>query len=199
MKQRLKKTHNSTLRIIGGKWRGRKITFADNSALRPTGDRIRETLFNWLGGLVDAPTCLDLYAGSGALSLEALSRGASQVTLIDRDEQTVRALQENFAGLVDRPDQYRIHQATARDWLATCEQGFDLIFLDPPFDSSELEEVCRIIHQRNIARHLIYIESRAEIEALPGGWTIYRRKQAGAVNYCLCQISQATHPAVEIP
>ncbi len=178
------------LRIIGGKWRGRKISFAasKDDDIRPTPGRVRETLFSWLGDFGSASRCLDLYAGSGALSLEALSRGACHVTLIESDTKIARALRDTFTHLCDDASLYQIHKTTAKEWLVACEESYDLIFLDPPFASAELKEVCQMIDKRNLAKGFIYIEAATAMKAqtLPEGWSIYRQKQAGGVHYCLC-------------
>ncbi len=180
---------NHSLRIIGGKWRSRKISFAaDTDDLRPTPDRVRETLFNWLGEHLPAARCLDLYAGSGILSLEALSRGACQVTLIENNPKIAHALRDTFAQLCDDASLYQIHKTSAKEWLTVCDTTYELIFLDPPFASTDLEAVCQMIDKRKLARGFIYIESatRVNVQTLPPGWSIYRQKQAGGVHYCLC-------------
>ena len=179
---------NHSLRIIGGKWRSRKISFAtDTDDIRPTPDRVRETLFNWLKDYLPAAACLDLYAGSGILSLEALSRGACQVTLIENNPKIAHALRDTFALVCDDASLYQIHKTSAKEWLSVCDATYELIFLDPPFASPDLEAVCQIINTRKLARGFIYIESatRMKAQTLPQGWSVYRQKQAGGVHYCL--------------
>ncbi len=181
-----------TLRIIGGNWRGRKVSFANQEAVRPTPSRVRETLFNWLQGYVPDTRCLELYAGSGILSIEALSRGASEVVLLDKSEEVVSHLSRQFKDFQVPDQQYQLINEPALSWLAKASgQGFDLIFLDPPFACSEFEPILNDIAAKNLANPgaLIYIESSSEFQKplLPSGWTIHRRNKAGAVHYCLCK------------
>ena len=182
---------NRTVRIIGGKWRGRKVTFADKSEIRPTSDRVRETLFNWLSGDIQGARCLDLYGGSGALSLEALSRGASHVTLIDRDPETIKICESNFHRFKVDPNDYRICQTSAHAWLRDSSDEFNIVFVDPPFDSNLVTETIQLLSTGNIATHLVYIETGNELSpaSLPATWSIYRQKRAGNAHYCLCEIS----------
>ena len=120
------------LRIIGGQWRGRKLNFPDIDGLRPTGDRIRETLFNWLTGDLPASRCLDLFAGAGSLGLEALSRGASQVVLLEKHPQAASQLQAHLSTL--NCSQGQAVQTDSLQWLANHQgEGFDIVFMDPPF------------------------------------------------------------------
>ena len=181
---------NRTVRIIGGKWRGRKVTFADKGEIRPTSDRIRETLFNWLSHDIHGARCLDLFGGSGALSLEALSRGAGHVTLIDRDPETIRIVEHNFHHLHVDPHTYRICQTSASAWLADSSDEFDIVFIDPPFDRDLITETITLLWTSNIATHLVYIESDNELDpaSLPASWSISRQKRAGNVHYSLCEI-----------
>lgn len=188
MKAKNPEKHQSrTVRIIGGKWRGRKVRFPNNSVIRPTGARIRETLFNWLMFDLAGAHCLDLYAGSGALGLEALSRGAESVTFVERDTAIAKVLNTTLAefecseGLV-------VNQAAA-EFLRTTDTPYDLIFLDPPFDSAELTAAIDIIHRRKLARGFIYIETGSGKDlGLPPGWSVHRQKKAGDVSYCLVDL-----------
>src|SRR5512139_2050111 len=132
---------SGVLRIIGGEWRGRKIRFPPVAAIRPTPDRVRETVFNWLQGVTPGSRCLDLYAGSGALGLEALSRGAREVVFVDVEPAVKRHLEEMLKLL--GCDRGRVVLAEARGFLADPGEPFDVIFLDPPFAAPVLPEVCR--------------------------------------------------------
>ena len=176
------------LRIIGGNWRGRKITFPKHNELRPTGDRIRETLFNWLMNDIRGADCLDLFAGSGMLSIEALSRGASHVTLIESNMAASSRISQNLALLDARANSFDNIKSNAMEWLGLCENSFDLIFIDPPFASRALPTVLELLATRRIARKFVYLESPVEINArdLPNQWNVYRQKHAGSVHYSLC-------------
>ncbi|MBT4160018.1 MAG: 16S rRNA (guanine(966)-N(2))-methyltransferase RsmD [Gammaproteobacteria bacterium] len=182
------KHQNRALRIIGGKWRGRKVSFPERSDIRPTGDRIRETLFNWLMHDIRDARCLDLYAGSGILSIEALSRDAAHVTLVETDGQTVDHLKLSLEGL--EAENYDLYRADADEWLSNSSDSFDVIFLDPPFQSDVLIRVCETIARNNIARHFVYLESKTAdvFDSLPENWQVHRQKHSGSVHYGLCKI-----------
>jgi 16S rRNA (guanine966-N2)-methyltransferase len=175
------------LRIIGGTWRGRKLRFPAGADIRPTPDRVRETLFNWLGAAVRGARCLDLFAGSGALGLEALSRGAAQVTFVERDAAAVQALRlllrEWQAG------DARVVHADALRYLAGEARPFDLVFLDPPFASPLLGGAAALLESRGWlkAGARIYVEcpARAGLPRLPETWQPLRAKRAGEVGYHL--------------
>ncbi|MFT4711839.1 MAG: 16S rRNA (guanine966-N2)-methyltransferase [Candidatus Azotimanducaceae bacterium] len=181
-----------SMRIIGGKWRGRKVSFAQHEEIRPTPNRIRETLFNWLQGFVHGSRCLELYAGSGILSLEALSRGAKSVTLIEQASQVHQHLQTELAKITDSSQLYQCINQPAITWASNQSDGpFDIIFLDPPFAGSELDTVLPLIEVNSLLSPdgVIYIESPAEIlgETIPLQFEIYKQKKAGSVHYCLCR------------
>ncbi|RDH90337.1 MAG: 16S rRNA (guanine(966)-N(2))-methyltransferase RsmD [endosymbiont of Seepiophila jonesi] len=179
------------VRIIGGKHRGRKLDFPDLPGLRPTGDRVRETLFNWLQPLISGARCLDLFAGSGALGLEAASRGAGQVVILDSAVTVTRQLEANRSLL--QLDQLEIVCANALEWLAEqrSSRPFDLVFLDPPFADDLLAESCRLLQSHcwlaDNAR--IYLEDDAGrgLPALPEGWELLKEKRAGQVRYGLAR------------
>jgi 16S rRNA (guanine966-N2)-methyltransferase len=169
------------LRIIGGTWRGRKLRFPASAAIRPTPDRVRETLFNWLGPATQGAVCLDLFAGSGALGLEALSRGAAQVTFVE-----LRALLTEWqAGdaTVERTDALR--------YLAGPSRQFDIVFLDPPFGSDLLARAAMQLEERGWLKPgaRIYVEcaAREGLPALAGSWRPLKAKQAGEVGYHLLE------------
>jgi 16S rRNA (guanine966-N2)-methyltransferase len=184
-----RKDKKKSLRVIGGTWRGRKISFADDEAIRPSPDRIRETLFNWLQNSIFDAKCLELYAGSGILSVEALSRGASHATIIDQTRATVDVIRQNLDSLDLEKSRFSCIQSDANVWLAAQTEPFNLIFLDPPFNSDELARILPIIQFNNLLTEegFIYVES-AEVlnpSMLPREWTIYRSKKAASVHYCL--------------
>jgi 16S rRNA (guanine966-N2)-methyltransferase len=175
------------LRIIGGAWRGRKLRFPRDADIRPTPDRVRETLFNWLAARVPGARCLDLFAGSGALGLEALSRGAAQVTFVEHDTAAARELHARLAewgaqgGEVERADALRYLEGAARP--------FDVVFLDPPFASPLLGAAAALLEERGwlAPGALIYVESAARggLPPLPPRWAALKAKQAGEVGYHL--------------
>jgi len=177
------------LRIIGGEWRGRKIHFPPVQEIRPTPDRVRETVFNWLQGVTPGSRCLDLYAGSGALGLEALSRGAREVVFVDAAPAAVRHIGDTLRQLgCDRGLAVR---ADATGFLAQPAAPFDVIFLDPPFAEPVLPEICRRIEAGGWLRAggLAYLELPAAAGApdLPPGWTLVKSKRAGEVGYHLAR------------
>jgi len=170
------------VRIIGGQYRRRLLDFPGSAGLRPTPDRVRETLFNWLGQDLPGWHCLDLFAGSGALGFEAASRGAERVVMIERDRAALEALEKNRAVL--GASQVSILRADALAWLANDRESFDLIFVDPPFDSGLTEGVLA-----DLAVHLkpggqAYVEQGAEVRA-PPGFIIHRSGRAGRSHFAL--------------
>ncbi|MCK8515492.1 16S rRNA (guanine(966)-N(2))-methyltransferase RsmD [Methylonatrum kenyense] len=175
------------LRIIGGRWRGRRVQFADLPGLRPTADRNRETLFNWLQPVLPGSRCLDLFAGSGALGLEAASRGAGHVLLVEQAGQALRHLRAALSQL--EADNVSVWAGDARQFLRQPAQAFDIVFLDPPFASALLEPVCEQLERG----HWLASDARIYLEhavndmpaALPGNWLLLREKQAGQVRYAL--------------
>lgn len=184
-------TAGNSLRIIGGRWRSRRISFPPVAGLRPTGDRIRETLFNWLQNIIPGAICLDLFAGSGACGMEALSRGASWVTFIENNPGAAAAIGQNLRLL--QAEGYEVVATDALRWLESCNGGdgrkFDVVFIDPPFEQELWIPAATRLEQcgclGNDAR--IYIESaRAlDIAQLPGNWSCLRQQQAGKVSYAL--------------
>ena len=173
------------VRIISGKWRRRKLAFPDRPTLRPTPDRARETVFNWLAPWLDGARCLDLFAGSGALGFEALSRGAAAVTLVDDDPVVIRALQAN-AKMLDAVD-CTIRKSSAIDFLRTDESLWDIVFLDPPFASRLLEQCLSILedsprlHQDSI----VYVESSIHDPPELGRWQTIKTTRTGDVQSAL--------------
>jgi 16S rRNA (guanine966-N2)-methyltransferase len=179
----------NTLRIIGGEWRGRRIRFPGKGGIRPTPDRVRETLFNWLMAKVSGSRCLDLFAGSGALGLEALSRGAARVTFVERDRENAASLAATVAALA--PSRAAVIEADALAWLAGAPEAFDVVFLDPPFAAGLLGEAIRLLESRGWLADdaLIYVEMPAKFgpPELPAGWRAHRTGRAGAVGYHLAR------------
>ena len=181
--------HNR-IRIIGGRWRSRKLGFPDRPDLRPTPDRVRETLFNWLRPAVEGARCLDLFAGSGALGWEALSRGAGEVVMVERDRRVVRRLRENRELL--GAEGATIQQGAALDYLAGSGKPFDIVFLDPPFRQGLLGECVRGLESGGWLSPCAWIYMESEIGLLeqlplPAGWSIVRSRSAGQVSYNLAQ------------
>lgn len=180
------------LRIIGGRWRGRRIAFPDARDLRPTGDRIRETAFNWLQRYLPGARCLDLFAGSGAMGLEALSRGADSVVFVDRERVVADAIHANLA-LLDAANG-RVLQADALRLLEGPAEPFDIVFIDPPFSVDIIGRCCELLEQKGwlTAGAMIYMEQdRARAApAMPANWTLHRQGHAGQVAYLLARREQ---------
>jgi len=183
------KKSGNRLRIIGGQWRSRFLPFPDVEGLRPTTDRVRETLFNWLQPVVHGAAVLDVFAGSGALGFEALSRGAGSLTLIEKNPQAAKQLMENIQTLKSADAQ--VKQTDALHFLAQQQTPFDLIFLDPPFSKGLLPECIALIESNNLLADngWIYIESEQDLASLnlPSSWGLHREKKAGQVRLCLYQ------------
>ena len=173
---------SNKVRIISGEWRSRLITFPDEQGLRPTTDRVRETLFNWLGQNLEGKTCLDLFAGSGALGFEAHSRGAGWVTMIERQPKAFAALGKNAAKL--QATRLTLVQDDALAWLGRARDVYDVIFLDPPFQSDLLDKLLPMLPAHLSAEGLAYIESGAPLAA-PDGMQLMRDGRAGQVYFGL--------------
>lgn len=175
------------LRIIGGTWRGRKLRFPACAAIRPTPDRVRETLFNWLRAQVPGAYCLDLFAGSGALGLEALSRGAAHVTFVEQDAAATAALRALLTQWQAAGAQV-VHSDALR-YLARAAHPCDIVFLDPPFTAALLERAAALLEEHAWLRAgaLIYVECAARdgLPALPGSWQALKSERAGEVGYHL--------------
>jgi 16S rRNA (guanine(966)-N(2))-methyltransferase RsmD len=172
----------NAIRIIGGRWRGRKVSFPRTSALRPTPDRVRETLFNWLGQDLTGLTTLDAFAGSGALSLEALSRGATLAVAIDRDPKLVRGLETSAIKLGSRA--LEVHCADALNFLARDTRFYDVVFLDPPFAEDLWSQLLPAAAAHLAPAGNLYVEAPVPIAA-PEGLALWRRDKAGQVHYHL--------------
>lgn len=179
----------NTLRIIGGTHRGRKLNFVDAPNLRPTPDRMRETLFNWLQPVIVESRCLDLFAGSGALGLEALSRGASEVIFIEKDRNAAQRLKENLTLLNNDPSQCR--QQTAQTFFDNPPSIFDVVFLDPPYKSDLLPEIIKQLDKGWLAKGArIYLEHNSHQSAptFPDTWTVLKQTKAGQATALLLQV-----------
>ncbi len=178
------------LRIIAGRWRGRRWQFPAGD-IRPTSDRVRETLFNWLQGKTAGRRCLDLYAGSGALGLEALSRGAAHCVFVDHDAQVIGRLGDVLRAWSVESDAVQLERANAVQYLARAAQPFDLAFLDPPFTGDELAHSSARLEARGwlASGALVYLEHPRSVPlpALPATWKPLRSGTAGAVGYDLYQ------------
>lgn len=178
------------VRIISGKWKGRKLHFPGDRSVRPTLDRARTTLFNWLTGYIEGSRCLDLFAGSGALGFEAHSRGALRTTLVDADIPTAQALRRNALRFDAR--EMKIHCIDALRFLATECGPWDLVFLDPPYDAGLLESVLLALRPMLPSDAIVYCESR-EAPDLPPGWQIW--KQVILAGGCMTLLKPDSNPA----
>jgi 16S rRNA (guanine966-N2)-methyltransferase len=172
------------VRIIGGLWKRSKLPVADQPGLRPTPDRVRETLFNWLGQDLSGWRCLDAFAGSGALGFEAASRGAAEVVLLERDPALAASLRQCQQRL--QADRLRIEAADALNWMSRAAAGrFDLVLLDPPFGSDLLERALPLALPLVDRAGFIYLEAAGRPTTLPEGWMLHRQGRAGAVHFHL--------------
>lgn len=182
-----------SLRIVAGSLRGSRLAVPDRPGLRPTPDRVRETLFNWLAPIIDGARCLDLYAGTGALGIEALSRGAGECVFVERERELCRLLQDNLARL--KVANARVVNDDAFGFLAArAPAPFDLAFLDPPFDAGLWSESALRLERNGwlAASAQVYVESTPEAEfAAPANWQMHREGRAGAVRYALYRRSAA--------
>jgi 16S rRNA (guanine966-N2)-methyltransferase len=186
------------VRIIGGQWKRSKLPVADRPGLRPTPDRVRETLFNWLGQDLSGWRCLDAFAGSGALGFEAASRGAAEVVLLERDLALVASLQASRQRL--KAEALRIESSDAIGWMGRAAAGsFDLVLLDPPFGTDLAERALPLAARLAAADGLIYLELRQALTALPEAWDLHRQGRAGAVHFHLLRRAGAATLAASVP
>jgi 16S rRNA (guanine966-N2)-methyltransferase len=186
-----KNSRPGRLRIVAGKWRSRLLPIADQKSLRPTASRVRETLFNWLSEDIRGSHCLDLFAGTGALAFEALSRGAASATMIESSPKIAELLRSS-ADLLDAADA-RIDCASAMSFLShTANKRYDIVFLDPPFSDDLVEECCQLLHSNGwlADRAAVYIEQDKSrpLPSLPTGWTITKDEIAGHVRFVLVRL-----------
>ena len=182
------------LRIVAGKWRSRLLSVANVEGLRPTPERVRETVFNWLAPVIETACCLDLFAGTGALGFEALSRGASRVDFVEKSARATATLQQNIQ-LLEATDA-RVVATEALGFLrAGCDMPYDVVFLDPPFADDNVGELCRLLLENGFvaAGSYIYLEQARDRSTpeLPTGFTVWREKTAGNVRYALLEVAAA--------
>ncbi|HET7306753.1 MAG TPA: 16S rRNA (guanine(966)-N(2))-methyltransferase RsmD [Gammaproteobacteria bacterium] len=182
------RSYKNEFRIVAGTWRSRRCTFPPREGLRPTPDRVRETLFNWLGNRIERARCLDLFAGSGALGLEALSRGAARTVFVERDREAAQGIEANLARLDAAGAE--VAAVDAVGYLRSAEESFDIVFLDPPFASGLLELVLDPLQARLRPDAYVYLEFpfAAGVPPLPANWRLLKSKRAGQVGYGLAAI-----------
>ncbi len=190
-----KQTHQ--LRIIAGKWRSRKIPVLDLAEIRPTPDRVRETLFNWLSAVIPEAYCLDLFAGSGALSFEALSRGAKHVVMVDKSPRVIESLRMTAQEL--GADNLTLYQGYAPDNIILPHEPFDIIFLDPPFHHNLIDPSCNWLIKNKLihAKSYVYVEMEKETDALSlssSCWNILKEGKTTQIKYYLLQSKLKTSP-----
>lgn len=185
---------SNQLRIIGGRWRGRKLAFADGKGLRPTLDRVRETLFNWLQFDIAGARCLDLFSGSGALGFEALSRGAALVSMLDTNPAAVKQIRQNLQ-LLDC-SQAEVLSQDALIFLKSYKvdiknEPYNIVFLDPPFQQNLLFDCCQALDENKILTNqaFIYVEAEKQLvlPQMPESWMLLKEKKAGQLRYYLFQ------------
>lgn len=187
------------LRIIGGEWRSRQLPVVDLPGLRPTTDRVRETLFNWLQNDIPSANCLDLFAGSGALGFEAASRGAASIIMLELQNNAMQVLKSNKqllgadkGDVLNRADNIELIQQNALNWLAAYQgKSFDVVFLDPPFDSDYLAKAVQLLDEQACLSEgaYIYLEcaNQQSLPDLPVDWSLVKEKKAGQVKYFLAR------------
>ena len=188
MTQRRDRSDKSKVRIIAGQWKGRRLRIVADG-IRPTPDRVRETVFNWLAPVIEGRRGLDLFAGTGALGIEALSRGAAQMVFVERDRAAAQGLRETIRELGCSAVQ--VLNTDAGEYLQTGPGAFDLVFLDPPFDGLSLENLCTLLGSRGwlTPGAFVYLETghRQGLPSLPDSWELLQQKSAGQVVYALAQ------------
>lgn len=176
------RTRRNTVRIIGGQWRSRIVEFPDAADLRPTPDRVRETLFNWLGQDLGGKNCLDLFAGSGALGFEALSRGAVSAVMVEKDPAVLRALRENAQKL--DANGLTVVRGDALEFARQSRSRFDVVFVDPPYRLGLQTAALSLVRKILAPGGRVYVESGSAFD--PGhGWTVLKRSRAGSVYFHL--------------
>ncbi|CRL62225.1 MULTISPECIES: 16S rRNA (guanine(966)-N(2))-methyltransferase [Proteus] len=187
MAKKPQKAPMGQIRIIGGKWRGRKLPVLDSQGLRPTTDRVKETLFNWLMPVIQDARCLDCFAGSGGLGIEALSRYARETTFIEYERPVAQQITANLALL--NADNGHVIQDSALSFLAKQGTPYNVVFLDPPFHKGMLSDTVQLLENNGWLAQDCYIYIEEEVKAqtytLPIHWTLHREKIAGQVAYRL--------------
>jgi 16S rRNA (guanine966-N2)-methyltransferase len=186
----MSKNQTHQLRIIGGAWRSRKIKIPDLAEIRPTPDRVRETLFNWLSPIISGAYCLDLFAGSGALSFEALSRGAKHVVLVDKSPAVIESLRTTAQQL--GADNITLYQGHAPENIILPKEPFDIVFLDPPFHQNLIGPSCEWLVQQGLVhpKTYIYIETESDQEniIIPKHWHIFKEGKTKQIKYYLIKL-----------
>jgi len=199
MAKKIKSIPLSTVRIISGKWRSRRLPVLTSSGLRPTIDRVRETLFNWLTPMIQGCNCLDCFAGSGVLGIEALSRYASSATLLESKQHIVHQLISNLKLL--KADNGQVIHTDTLNWLKQFGQPYDLVFLDPSFHRNLLATSIYLLEKKNWLSDVAWIYVETEIENIainfPANWQLYREKTTRKVIYRL-YIRQSFNAKVKI-
>lgn len=190
--RRGRRTDQGQVRLIGGEWRRRTLAFPAVDGVRPTPDRVRETLFNWLMPVLPGSQCLDLFAGSGALGLEALSRGADRVTFVERSADLSHALARNLATL--NANGGTVIRQNVLDWLRAPEltAPIRIVFMDPPFQADLVDPACQALAASGLLADnaRVYVEHEHNHEpSVPPEWELTRRKQAGQVAYSLFEVA----------
>ncbi|MBT5229637.1 MAG: 16S rRNA (guanine(966)-N(2))-methyltransferase RsmD [Methylococcales bacterium] len=176
------------VRIIAGEWRGRKLDFPDVDGLRPSSDRVRETVFNWLQRDLLGARCVDLFAGSGALGFEAASRGAKQVLILEKHAAAWQSLKQ--AKSILQAQNVEVQKQDTMVWLRQPGDAFDVVFVDPPFQLQAVDDICEMLEQqgRVVEGSLIYLEyPLQQTVTLPPTWTMVKQKQAGNVVFGLAK------------
>ena len=187
-KQSDKNAKTGHIRIIAGQHRGRKLPVLIADGLRPTTDRVKETVFNWLMPYVQDANCLDCFAGSGGLGFEAMSRGAKSLTLVELNKAAAQQLKDNKALL--KIDNIQVVQQSAVDFLQANQQNFSLVFIDPPFRKGLAQKAAELLSVKGLDEDaLIYVEMEADtnLQVMPSHWTLLKEKVAGQVIYRLYQ------------
>jgi len=187
-KQSEKSAPKGQIRIIAGQHRGRKLPVLMADGLRPTTDRVKETVFNWLMPYIQDAICLDCFAGSGGLGFEAMSRGASSVTLVELNKSAAQQLKVNKALL--KADCMQVVQQNALDFLHSNQQSYSLVFIDPPFRKGLAEKTAELLAEKGLSQDaLIYVEMEADNnrQIMPSHWQLLKEKVAGQVIYRLYQ------------
>ena len=184
---------SNSLRIIGGIWRSRHITVLEAAGLRPTPNRVRETVFNWLSPYIHDAVCLDAFAGSGALGFEALSRGAKSVTLVEKNKQVAQQLAKNKQ-LLNAENAYVIN-ANFLQYHFSEQAKFNLVFLDPPFNHDMLQKSFDCLPALLAEHALVYVEVEVKsgLLCVPESWHLLKEKIAGEVRYCLYEVNPLPH------
>tara|TARA_B100000287_G_scaffold435617_1_gene504967 strand:+ start:540 stop:1124 length:585 start_codon:yes stop_codon:yes gene_type:complete len=193
MKNLKLKSSLSKVKIIAGSWKGQYIKISPDLDIRPTKNIIRETLFNWLSKSIDKSICLDLYTGSGAISVEAASRGAKEVTLVDVERNNISFLQNELSKF--HYDGFKFVNSTAEDYIKSCKVKYDIIFLDPPFKGKELENIIKVLEVSEIIKigSIVYIEASLlslsqVLDSVPTSWEELKSKKSGNVAYLLFSV-----------